>query len=69
VTSTPAGELDQEELKMDGFNHPKSVSDVRQVLTFKHDRVFGHYGIDAAPICGKIIADSYSHGKRIVGSC
>jgi hypothetical protein len=32
LTANPAGERSQVELKMDGFNHAASVSDVRQVV-------------------------------------
>ena len=30
---------------MDGFNHAASVSEVRQVVALKRDRVFGHYAL------------------------
>ena len=35
----------QEKLKMDGVNHAASVSEARQVIALKCDRVFGHYAI------------------------
>jgi len=45
VTANPASERSQEELQMDGFNHAASVSNVRQVVALKFDRIFGHYGL------------------------
>jgi len=33
------------ELQMDGFNHAASVSEVRQMVALKRDRVSGHYGL------------------------
>jgi hypothetical protein len=38
LAADPPGERSQEELKMDGFNHAASVSDVRQVVALKCDR-------------------------------
>jgi len=48
VTANPPGERSQEELQMDGFNHAASVSEVRQLVALKRDRVCGHY---AARLC------------------
>ena len=33
---------------MDGFNHAASVSEVRQAVALKRDRVFGHYAVSKA---------------------
>ena len=46
MTGNPAGERSQEEMKMDGFNHAASVSDVRQVVAPQPVSIFGHYGPD-----------------------
>ena len=45
LATDPPGERSQEELEMNRFNHPASVSDVRQVVALICDRVFGHYAI------------------------
>ena len=48
LAADPAGEGSQEEMKMDGFNHPASVSDDPQGVVSQRGRVFGHYAYNTA---------------------
>jgi len=59
LATDPAGERRQEELKMDGFNHAESVSDVRQSVTPQCVSIFGYHGVNRI-----VHAQCWSHTRR-----
>jgi len=70
LTAYPGGERRQEELQVNGASHAGSVSDLRQVIVWQRDPIFGHYA-PRIVVCGKaqesLFAQSAwlaSHGYR-----